>query len=114
MFLELKDITSFDTAKYIYPFFEKILFLFTNNNYYVCIMKLTSKEILHKRMTTAYEELAKIAFKKTKNIGTTVTYAMVGMHLGITGQTVRNYVKGKCKNGNGYIIESLIEEFKKL
>ena len=65
-------------------------------------------------MEAAYKELAKVALIKTRDAGTTLTYAIIGTHLGITGQTVRNYVKGKCKNGNGYVIEALITEFNKL
>lgn len=76
--------------------------------------QLTPKEVLKRRMDNSYGKLAEIALKKTNNTNTTITYAGIGLKLGLTGQSVRNYVKAKCKNGNGYVIDALIEEFKKL
>ncbi len=76
-------------------------------------MKHTSGRLkLKKRMEDACKELSKIASEKTPANETTNTYVKVGIKLGITGQTVYNYIQGK--GGNGYLIESIIEEFKKL
>lgn len=74
--------------------------------------KLTPKEQLEKRMTDAYKELHKIATKRIPSGETTATFVEIARQLGITSQTVYNYTQGK--GGNGYMVDALIEEFKKL
>jgi hypothetical protein len=41
-----------------------------------------------------------------------VTYTKIGAELEMTGQSVGNYVAGK--GSDGFLIEALIKEFKKL
>jgi len=65
-------------------------------------------------MESQFLELKKIADKKTPTESPKLTYALIGYRFGITGETVGNYVNGRSKKGNGYLIDALIEEFKKL
>lgn len=76
--------------------------------------KCTPKEALKNRMDASYKELQQVANKKVGEKGFNLTYALIGYNLGISGQTVGNYVEGKSKSGNGYLIDALIEEFNKL
>lgn len=75
---------------------------------------LTPEEQLHLRMKTAYDELRKIAKLKIPAGKSTLIHGQVGAVLGITGQTVFNYLIRTTIKSNGFLIEALIEEFKKL
>lgn len=80
---------------------------------YVCYMKkLTSHELLKKRREDAFVRLRTIAKQKTTKGNITLSYVTVGGALRLTSQTVYNYVQGKGKDG--FIVEALIKEFKKL
>jgi hypothetical protein len=69
---------------------------------------------LQKRMAASYAELNKIANIKLVGRNTSLLYATIGISLGITANTVANYVIGLSKSGNGYLIDALIKEFEKL
>ena len=73
----------------------------------------TPQELLDARMKDGFQKLNKIAIKKTQGKNTNYIFTYIGFQLGITGQTVSNYVHCKLKTGNGYLIEALIAEFKK-
>lgn len=75
--------------------------------------KLTAKQILEKRMDAAYKELRNVVSEKVKENSTNI-FTKIGLVFGITGQTVYNYTIAKSKSANGYMIEALTEEFKKL
>lgn len=73
--------------------------------------KLTAAQQLKKRKDDAYEALRKIVNKKiTENA--TNTYHILGITLGVTGQTVYNYTKGK--GNDGFFVEALIEQIELL
>lgn len=75
--------------------------------------KDTPRDRVIKRRESSSKELWTLAHaNKQTDKSITSTYVQVGLTLGITGQTVYNYVNGK--GGDGYIIDALIEEFKKL
>lgn len=70
--------------------------------------KKTKLRIRHDK---AYKELCKaVEGKLEKN--STATYQLVGSKIGVVGETIRNYVKGVCRDG--FMTESITEEFKKL
>ena len=73
--------------------------------------KSTPYEIYRKRRESTFKELKDIASKKTKRGNITLTYVDIGSKLKITSQTVYNYIQG---NGDGFMAEALIDEFKKL
>lgn len=68
---------------------------------------------LQKRMVNSYAELKKIASIKSVGRNVSALYTAIGLSLGITGNTVANYVEGKSKSGNGYLIDALIKQFEK-
>ncbi len=71
-------------------------------------VQMTDKKI----PANSLKELSTLAnANKPKNSITSI-YVQVGLKLGITGQTVYNYVNGR--GGDGYMIDALIEEFKNL
>lgn len=74
----------------------------------------TPKQKLDERMTMAYRKLQNIAASKVTGKNQTLTYQKVGAALGVTGQTIYNYVQAKNKSANGYMIDAIIEEFEKL
>lgn len=74
--------------------------------------KLTPIQQLEKRMKDANTELQKISIERTPDKKNYATYARVGIELGMSGQSVGNYVNKK--GSNGFLVEALIEEFKKL
>ncbi len=75
--------------------------------------KDTPRERIAKRRETSFKQLRNLVNSKDfgKN-SLTSTYVKVGLDLGLTGQTVYNYVNGR--GGDGYVIDALIEEFEKL
>lgn len=75
---------------------------------------ISPAEALQLRMQQAYKELKEIACKKTEGVNAKLIYAQIAVSFKVTGQTVENYVKALSKNGNGYFIDALIKEFKKL
>jgi len=70
--------------------------------------KMTLKE----RHESAFKKLRIEANKKLTNREATQIAAKVGIGVGVSGQTVINYLNGKCKDG--FITEALTAEFKKL
>lgn len=75
--------------------------------------KDTARERLEKRKEQSSKELWLLAKQKmTGSKSITSIYVQIGLKLGLTGQTVYNYVHGK--GGDGYMIDALIEEFKTL
>lgn len=63
-------------------------------------------------MAEVHAKLKRLSLKKTAPGKTTMTAAYIGQQLGITGQTVSNFLKGKGRNG--YLAEAMIEEYEKL
>jgi len=76
--------------------------------------KLSPSEAFTKRMEDAYNKLKKIAAAKVNGKNATNIYWQIGSILNISGTTVANYAQGNTKNGNGYLIDSLITEFEKI
>lgn len=72
-----------------------------------------AQEELKQRMNQSYATLNEIAVKKTTGQNQNQVYALIGYNLGVSGKTVENYVYGRGKKANGYMIDSLIKEFKK-
>lgn len=70
------------------------------------------KSALLERHKKASKMLNDIANKKMEKGRSTQIAAEVGLKIGISAQTVINYVGGTCKDG--YTTEALIAEFKKL
>ncbi len=71
-----------------------------------------SDEALKLRHTRATEKLKEVANRKLKSGSATQTAFVVGLKLGITGQTVLNYLNGNCRDG--FLTEALTMEFRKL
>lgn len=79
------------------------------------MQEITPGEKLTKRMNEAYKALLDIAKKKTPSIGKSALYSRLAGNLGVTHATVWNYLEyKKGRKGNGYFIDALIEEFKKV
>lgn len=73
--------------------------------------KITPAQKLTKRKEDAYAALRKIVNTKiTENA--TNTYHQLGICLGVTGQTVYNYTRGK--GNDGFFVEALIEQIELL
>lgn len=73
----------------------------------------SAKEALKQRMDESYAKLNEIALKKTEGLNQNQVYALIGFSFGVSGKTVENYVCGRGKKANGYMIDALIVEFKK-
>ena len=71
--------------------------------------KLTPKQRVAERRLASFKKLRELA-NNIPNGNLTMLYAIIGSKLGITGQTVYNYVQGR--GSDGYIIDELIELFK--
>ena len=71
-----------------------------------------SRQKLVDRHNTAVKRLQEVASKKEKKNKNTQIAAIVGEKLGISGQTVINYLNGQAKDG--YTTEALIAEYKQL
>ncbi len=76
--------------------------------------EISPKAALKSRMDKAYKELRELAAKKTAGVNAKLVYAKIGLLFEITGQTVENYISGKSEKANGYLIDALIQEFKRL
>jgi hypothetical protein len=83
-------------------------------NLYICDMNefLSPYQALQKRKSEATKRLQTIALQRTPPTKQSVTYTKIGAELEMTGQSVGNYVAGK--GSDGFLIEALIKEFKKL
>lgn len=75
------------------------------------MIKKTAHELLQDRMKQSYKELRTAASKKMKKERTDTMFSFIAGKYKVSSTTVRNYVNGKAKNGNGYFIDALIKEF---
>lgn len=73
---------------------------------------MVSKDKFKNRHKVALDKLQIVAFKKQRKGMNTQIAAEVGSKLGISGQTVLNYLNGNPKDG--FLTEAITEEFKKL
>lgn len=76
------------------------------------IPETTLKQELQARMDKASKKLKKEADKRTPQFRMMKVYTQIASRLGITAQSVKNYIAGT--GGNGYMIEALTKEFMKL
>jgi len=70
---------------------------------------MTSFELMEIKRNLIKDKLSKVSFPPEKE--TTMCWA-VGADLGITGVTVKNYLKGYIKDG--YLAEAILNECKRL
>lgn len=70
------------------------------------------KTALIERHKKSSEILRNISAKKMEKRRSTQIAAEVGLKIGVSAQTVLNYIGGNCKDG--YTTEALISEFRKL
>jgi len=70
---------------------------------------LTPEQRIAERRLNSFKVLNSLANQNVPNGKSTMTFAMIGAKLGITGQTVYNYVQGR--GSDGFVIEELIKEF---
>lgn len=75
--------------------------------------KLLPYQLLKNRKKAASAILSKLAHQKTLGKNASLVYAEVAVKLQISGQTVYNYASNGFDK-DGYLIDALIEEFKKL
>lgn len=73
--------------------------------------KLTPAQKLQQRKDIAYTILRKVVNEKIKENATN-TYHLLGISLGISGQTIYNYTIGK--GNDGFLIEAIIEQIELL
>jgi len=70
-------------------------------------------QLLKNRKKCASEILKKLAHEKIAGKNATIVYAEIAYKLQISGQTVYNYTTNGYDK-DGYLIDALIQEFKKL
>lgn len=76
-------------------------------------MKQTSAiQRIEKKKKDNIKLLQSLSNIKTKNQTAGIVYSIIGNKLGVTGQTVVNYISGNAKDG--YLLDAMIEEFKEL
>ncbi len=73
---------------------------------------MTAKEEFNKRHSKALSELQKAANPKSYQYGLLKCSNAIAANLGISFQTVINYVSGRAKDG--YLTEAITKEFKQL
>lgn len=73
---------------------------------------MEAKKKLKERRKVACAELKKVAMPYIDNKTLNEKSEIIGKRLGVSFQTVVNYVYGKAKDG--FLIEALTEEFKNL
>jgi len=73
---------------------------------------MTAKEELRKRHQKAIATLNKVAVPIIEKYGLNKSCTDIGRILGVSYQTVVNYVYGRVKDG--YLCEAIIKEFKKI
>ena len=77
-------------------------------------VKPTAKDALRIRMENAYDKLNKLAAEKIPEGRSKIVYEIIAFDLGISGQTVANYVNKKSANANGFMIEAIAEQIEKI
>lgn len=79
-------------------------------------MSTAAKDALHRRHRKANSDLHTMAAARLQQMPRGVRkiyiYSLVGAKLGVSSQTVYNYIAGKGKDG--YLTEALLKEFKQL
>jgi|GEM_PF-5635920 len=73
---------------------------------------MTAKQELKKRHLLAVDELKKIAIPKIEKDGLKPVCEKISASVGVSYQTVANYVYGMAKDG--FLTEQITKEFKKL
>lgn len=77
-------------------------------------VKPTAKDALRIRMDNAYTKLNQIATERIPEGRAKIVYEIIAFDLGISGQTVANYVNKKSANANGFMIEAIAEQIEKI
>lgn len=75
--------------------------------------KLMPYQLLKNRKKAASEILRKLAHEKTAGKNASLIYAEIGYKLQVSGQTVYNYASNGYDT-DGYLIDAIIQEFKKI
>lgn len=73
---------------------------------------MTTKEQLKERHNEAVEKLKQVAIPKIETMGAKVACSKVATNVGVSYQTVANYVYGMAKDG--FLTEAITKEFKNL
>ena len=73
---------------------------------------MTAKQQLKERHEEAIEKLKSVALPKIEMLGLKKACELVAPNVGVSRQTVGNYVYGMAKDG--FLTETLIREFKSL
>ena len=77
-------------------------------------VKTTAKDALRIRMEKAYAKLNKLANERIPEGRAKIVYEIIAFDLGISGQTVANYVNKKSAKANGFMIEAITEQIEKI
>lgn len=73
---------------------------------------MLAKQQLQKRHSEAYLKLHKVANPKIKKKGLVVCCTLVATELGVSSQTVINYIGSRGKDG--YLTEAITQQFRKV